>query len=91
MKAGRLAYTDASWNTNSPNIGRWLESRGVSANHIHHINARNSEGKTRLELASQEPIDSTVSSSNKPVWATDHRTFPPSVEHKQLPSRASAQ
>ena len=56
VKAGRLAYTDASWNTDSPNIGRWLESRGVGANHIHHINARNSEGKTRLELESRKSL-----------------------------------
>ena len=56
VKAGLLAYTDASWNTTSPNIGRWLENRGVSANHIHHINARNSEGKTRLELESRKSL-----------------------------------
>mgnify|MGYP001159818702 FL=1 len=56
VKAGRLLYTDASWNTTGPNIGRWLTSRGISANHIHHINARNSEGKSRLELESRKSL-----------------------------------
>ena len=56
VKAGSLLYTDASWNTNGPDIGRWLGSRGISANHIHHINARDSEGKTQLELSSRKSL-----------------------------------
>jgi len=56
VRAGRLAYTDASWNTTGPDVGKWLGSRGVSANHIHHINAQDSEGKTRLELASRRSL-----------------------------------
>lgn len=56
VRAGRLAYTDASWNTSEPDIGRWLRSYGLQANHIHHINARDSEGKTRLELASRRSL-----------------------------------
>jgi hypothetical protein len=56
VHAGRLTYTDASWNTVDPNIGRWLSSHGSQANHIHHINARDSEGKTRLELESRRSL-----------------------------------
>jgi hypothetical protein len=56
VRAGRLTYTDASWNTGAPNIDRWLRSRGSQANHIHHINARDSEGKTRLELESRRSL-----------------------------------
>ncbi len=56
VRAGRLTYTDASWNADAPNIDRWLRSRGSQANHIHHINARDSEGKTRLELASRRSL-----------------------------------
>ncbi|MBT6149356.1 MAG: FAD-dependent oxidoreductase [Gemmatimonadetes bacterium] len=56
VRAGRLSYTDASWSTTEPNIGRWLHSYGVQANHIHHINARDSDGKTRLELTSRRSL-----------------------------------
>jgi len=56
VKAGRLAYTDASWSTTGPNVGVWLDSRGRNANHIHHINARTSAGKTRLELESRRSL-----------------------------------
>ena len=56
VQAGRLTYTDASWNTTAPQIDRWLRSRGSQANHIHHINARDSEGKTRLELESRKSL-----------------------------------
>jgi hypothetical protein len=56
VRAGRLAYTDASWNTTEPDIARWLRSGGSQANHIHHINARDSEGKTRLELESRRSL-----------------------------------
>jgi hypothetical protein len=56
VRAGRLAYTDASWNTTEADIARWLRSGGSQANHIHHINARDSEGKTRLELESRRSL-----------------------------------
>lgn len=56
VRAGRLTYTDASWNAAAPDIGRWLRSYGSQANHIHHINARDSEGKTRLELESRRGL-----------------------------------
>ncbi|MEE2725604.1 MAG: FAD-dependent oxidoreductase [Candidatus Latescibacterota bacterium] len=56
VKAGRLSYTDASWNTTGANLGRWLHSRGVQSNHIHHIDARDSAGKTRLELQARKSL-----------------------------------
>lgn len=56
VRAGHLSYTDASWSTTEPNIGRWLHGYGTQANHIHHINARDSEGKTRLELESRRSL-----------------------------------
>ena len=56
VKAGRLSYTDASWNTTEANLGRWLHSRGVQSNHIHHIDARDSVGKTRLELQARKSL-----------------------------------
>jgi len=56
VSAGRLAYTDVSWNTTGPNVGGWLRSHGGNASHIHHINARDSEGKTELELTSRQRL-----------------------------------
>lgn len=56
VKAGRLSYTDASWNTRGADLGRWLHSRGVQSNHIHHIDARDSAGKTQLELQARKSL-----------------------------------
>jgi hypothetical protein len=51
VKAGRLSYTDASWSMTTPNIAVWLENYGAAVNHIHHINAHDSQSKSSLELA----------------------------------------
>jgi hypothetical protein len=56
VKAGRLAYTDASWNTTAANVSNWLDKRGANASHVHHINARDSAGKTRLELEARKRL-----------------------------------
>lgn len=56
VQAGRLAYTDAGWNTAAANVGQWLRSGGHNASHTHHINARDSQGKTRLELESRKSL-----------------------------------
>jgi len=56
VKAGRLAYTDASWNTTAANVGKWLGHRGANASHVHHINARDSAGKTQLELEARKSL-----------------------------------
>lgn len=54
--AGRLAYTDASWNAAAPNVGPWLRSHGANASHIRHANARDSEGRTALELEARRSL-----------------------------------
>lgn len=56
VEAGRLSFTDASWSTTDPYIGRWLHAYGMQANHIHHINARDSQGKTRLETEARKSL-----------------------------------
>jgi glycine/D-amino acid oxidase-like deaminating enzyme len=56
VKAGRLAYTDASWNTTAANVGKWLGNRGFNASHVHHINARDSAGRTQLELEARKSL-----------------------------------
>lgn len=56
VTAGRLSYTDVSWNTRGANIANWLRAHGANASHVHHINARTSVGKTQLELASRRSL-----------------------------------
>lgn len=56
VKAGRLAYTDASWNTAAANVDKWLGKRGANASHVHHINARDSAGKSELELEARKSL-----------------------------------
>lgn len=55
-KAGRLSYTDVSWNTSAANVGGWLRQRGANANHTHNINARTSVSRSQLELASRAQL-----------------------------------
>ena len=56
VKAGRMEYTDASWNTDGPEVLGWLRSHGANASHVHHINARDSAGRTQLELESRRSL-----------------------------------
>jgi hypothetical protein len=56
VEAGRLAYTDASWNTSAANVDKWLGNRGSNASHVHHLNARDSVGKIRLELEARKSL-----------------------------------
>ena len=56
VKAGRLAYTDASWNTSKAEVGRWLRKCGANASHTHGINARTSAGRTQVELESRRGL-----------------------------------
>ena len=56
VRAGRLAYTDASWNAHGPHIERWLSSHGFNSNHIYNINARDSRSKSRLELQARQSL-----------------------------------
>lgn len=56
VEAGRLGMTDGSWNTNQANATQWLRHHGNNASHVHHINARTSQGKTELELAARKSL-----------------------------------
>ena len=56
VRAGRMSYTDASWSTTGPNIEPWLRGHGGGASHIHHINARDSDGRSQLELESRKSL-----------------------------------
>jgi hypothetical protein len=56
VEAGRLRYTDVSFADGEPDVGRWLRTRGENCNHLLGANARDSEGKTRLELAARRQL-----------------------------------
>ncbi len=56
VQAGRLAYTDVSWDTTGANVGAWLHNYGKGPNHIHHINAHDSHNKTKLELTARRSL-----------------------------------
>ncbi|MDT8390715.1 MAG: FAD-dependent oxidoreductase [Lentisphaeria bacterium] len=56
VEAGRMSCTDAGWNTVSPNVGQWLKSGGANASHVRHINARDSRGKSELELEARKGL-----------------------------------
>jgi len=56
IAAGRLAATDAGWNRDHPDITNWLRKAGENANHIHHMPARSSVDKTRLDLAGRQSL-----------------------------------
>jgi hypothetical protein len=56
VQAGRLAYTDVSWNTGAANVGGWLRQRGANANHTHDLRARTSAERSALELASRAQL-----------------------------------
>jgi hypothetical protein len=56
VEAERLRYTDVSFADGAPDVGRWLAARGENSNHLLVGNARDSEGKTRLELAARRQL-----------------------------------
>lgn len=56
MARGEVDPHDVGWNTTSPNVGSWLRARGENANHIPGINARDSWGRSRMELAGRRSI-----------------------------------
>ncbi len=55
VAAGRLSYTDLSWDSTgfSPQI---IKESGRNANHIHGIDARTSEGKTRMDIEGRKSL-----------------------------------
>ena len=56
VEAGRFRHTDVSFAGGAPDVGRWLATRGENCNHLLGDNARDSEGKTRLELAARRQL-----------------------------------
>ncbi len=56
VRAGRAEYTDASWSATAANVGKWLGKRGRNASHVHRINARDSAGKTQVELEARKGL-----------------------------------
>jgi hypothetical protein len=50
VRRGDLSYTDIGWNTDRADVGGWLSRHGSTANHVSGINARDSAGKTALEI-----------------------------------------
>lgn len=56
VEAGRLHHMDVSFADGVPDVGRWLATRGENCNHLLGGNARDSEGKTRLELAARHQL-----------------------------------
>ncbi len=56
VETGRLRHTDVSFADGAPDVGRWLARRGENCNHVLCGNARDSEGKTRLELAARRQL-----------------------------------
>lgn len=53
--AGRLKYTDLSWDSTGFN-SQIIKKSGRNANHIPGINARTSEGKTRMDLEGRRSL-----------------------------------
>lgn len=49
-------YTDGSWNSEAPNLAHWIRRAGRNANHIFDINARDSRGKTSLEVEARRAV-----------------------------------
>jgi hypothetical protein len=56
VERGEVSPYDVGWNTRSPNVGNWLYQHGQNANHIPDIDARDSWGRSRLELAGRQSI-----------------------------------
>ena len=55
VAAGRLKYTDLSWDSTGFN-SQIIKESGRNANHIHGINARTSEGKTQMDLEGRRSL-----------------------------------
>lgn len=55
VAAGRLLYTDLSWDSTGFN-SQIIKQSGRNANHVPGINARTSEGKTRLDVEGRRSL-----------------------------------
>ena len=54
LKRGEVVAHDAGWNVNTPVASSWLRQRG--ANHIPGIDARDSQGRTQMEIEGRKSI-----------------------------------
>ncbi len=53
---GEMQSHDAGWNTGDPNVFGWLRKRGENANHIPACDARDSRGRSRMELQGRASV-----------------------------------
>jgi len=53
---GELVATDCGWNTETPTILRWLRKGGKNASHVHHVNGRDSEGRSETEVEGRKSL-----------------------------------
>jgi hypothetical protein len=56
VQQGKLKYTDAGWHSDCISMKRWLDLAGDNAGHITGINARDSKGKTILEVEARKSM-----------------------------------
>ena len=56
VQAGRLRYTDVSWDTHHADVGRWLQQAGENVSHTASGPARGSWERTALELAARRSL-----------------------------------
>lgn len=56
LARGEVLPHDAGWDVNTPVASRWLRNLGENANHIPGIDARDSEGRTRMEIEGRKAI-----------------------------------
>ncbi len=55
-ESGAVRPHDAGWNVEHPNVGSWLKKHGENANHIPANDARDSVGRSRMELEGRAAI-----------------------------------
>jgi hypothetical protein len=53
---GDVLATDAGWSGARPDLGTWLRRHGATANHVGGVNARDSQGKTRLDVEARRAL-----------------------------------
>lgn len=56
VACGELLPTDCGWNTEKPQIMSWLRSGGKNVSHVHHLNGRDSEGRSAIEVAGRQSL-----------------------------------
>jgi hypothetical protein len=56
VERGELSPHDIGWSRDSANVAGWLKKHGENANHIPGINARDSRGRSEIELAGRRSV-----------------------------------